>query len=272
MDATLAVSESGITQLMDDLLSTAHWSKAASGSWGPFNVGYSVYVQLSDGHLELIDTPIQVVRLHDLNLSGSLSASFSFDLGAILPEICIPPIKVCIPTPFGEWCTPQYCIPWPTVRVSVTPPFSVNFSVDFGMRVTERSTTWDIGLLVYPFSFVVDTTPMINTIITAIQKEVDRVLHEIPGIGDLIAHLIDLVINVLEGVIKLIVGAFDVLIHEVVLLDVFSPTIPVKLLSIAKKQVFLAASGPDDPEVDLLLNSLSAYIAQHELVAEAAFA
>jgi hypothetical protein len=120
---------------------------------------------------------------------------------------------------------------------------------------------------------VIDPTPTINAILDAVKNAVDGVLNGIPLIGPLIADLVNLVIGALQSVISLIAGAIDALIHEVILLiDIFSPTVPVKLLSFNKVEVIIPASGPGDPDVDLTLASLTAQIAQQELVAETNFA
>lgn len=273
MDATVAVSESGVNQLVQDLLASAHFSKSDSASWGPFTVGYSVNASVSGGTVELIDTPVQLIRVHDFNVSVSVSVSLSFDLNNILPQICIPPVQICIPTPFGEICTPQFCISWPSVTVPLTIPLSLNISADFGIQVRDGGSTWDMVLLIFPFSLVIDPTPTINAILDAVKNAVDGVLNGIPLIGPLIADLVNLIIGALQSVISLIAGAIDALIHEVILLiDIFSPTVPVKLLSFNKVEVIIPASGPGDPDVDLTLVSLTAQIAQQELVAETNFA
>ena len=273
MDATVAVSESGVNQLVQDLLASAHFSKSDSASWGPFTVGYSVSASVSGGTVELVDTPVQLIRVHDFNVSASAGVSLAFDLNNILPQICIPPVQVCISTPFGDICTPQFCISWPSINIPLTIPLSLNISADFGIQVRDGGSTWDIVLLVFPFSLVIDPTPTINAILNAVKNTVDGALNGIPLIGPLIADLVNLVIGALQSVISLIAGAIDALIHEVILLiDVFSPTIPVTLLSFNKTEVMIPASGPGDPDVDLTLASLTAQIAQHELVAETNFA
>lgn len=273
-DATIAISEGGANKLMQDALSLAHASKSDSGNWGPFTVGYSVSVGASGGTIELVDTPVEVIRLHDVLVSGSVGVSFDFDLGNILPQICIPPVKICVHIPFiGTVCTPQFCIPWPHVHVAPTLPFAANFSADFDVQVKNGGATWDIVLLVYPFSVVIDPSPMADLLLNAIKQEVHNLLDPIPGIGSVIADLINTVIGALQSVLDAIFQAIDALIHEVILLlDVFSPTIPFKLISFNKVQVFLPAGGLGDNEVDVNLVSLSAHIADHELISEGAIA
>jgi hypothetical protein len=273
-DATVAISEVGTNKLLQDALSLAHVSKSSSGTWGPFTVAYSVSLGASGGTIELVDTPIQVIRLHDVLVSGSVGVSFDFNLGNILPQICIPPVRVCVNIPFiGRVCTPQFCVPWPHVHTSVTLPFAVKFSADFNVTVEDGGSTWDIVLHVFPLSIVLDLSPMFDVLINAIKQAVHDVLDPIPLIGSLIADLIDTVIGVLQGLLDAIFQAIDALIHEVILLlDVFSPTIPFKLISFNKVQVFLPAGGPGDGEVDVKLTNLAAHIAAHELISEAVIA
>jgi hypothetical protein len=274
MDATVAVSEAGVNQLVQDLLSSANASKSGSATFGPFTAGYSVSASVSGGTVELVDSPVQVIRIHDLNVSASVSVNVGFDLGNILPTICIPPFQVCVDIPFvGEVCTPQFCVPWPSVNVSLTIPLSLDISADFGLQVEDGGTTWDVDLLIFPFSLVIDPSPIADAILNAVKAEVDSVLNGIPLIGPLIADLVDTVIGALESVIDLIAGAIDALIHEVILLlDIFSPTIPITLVSFNKIEEILPAGGPGDGAVDINLTSLTARIDQHELVAEASIA
>jgi hypothetical protein len=274
MDATVAVSESGANQLMQKLLAGESISKSDSASWGPFSVGYSVNVALSGGTIELIDAPANIVRVHNLNISGNVFVFFTFDLGAILPTICIPPFQVCIDIPFiGEVCTPQVCITWPIVTIPINLPFSVNVSADFGISVQSAGANWEVDLLVFPFSLFIDLSPMAGVIINAIESQVDAVLNTIPLIGPLISWLVNMVIGALSGVLSTILSAISSFIHDVILLlDLFSPTIPVPILTFAKTQAMLPAGGPSDPEVDITIAALGATIADHELVATADFA
>jgi hypothetical protein len=273
-DATIAISEGGTNKLMQDALSLAHAGDSDSGTWGPFTVGYSVSVGASGGTVELVDSPVEVIRLHDILISGSVGVSFDFNLGNILPQICIPPVRVCVRIPFlGRVCTPQFCVPWPHVHLAPTLPLAFKFSADFNVTAEDGGTTWDIVLHVFPLSIVFDPSPMADLLINAIKQKVHDVLDSIPLIGSLIADLINTVIGTLQSVLNAIFDAIDALIHEVILMiDVFSPTIPFKLISFNKTQAFLPAGGPGDGEVDVTLTLLKAHIADHELISEAEIA
>jgi hypothetical protein len=273
-DATIAISEGGANKLMQDALTLAHLSKSDSGTWGPFTVGYSVSIAASGGTIELVDNPVEVIRLHDLDIKGSVGVSFDFDLANILPQVCIPPVQVCVNLPIiGTVCTPQFCVPWPHIHVAPTLPLALKFSADFDVTVQDGGSTWDIVLLVHPLSIVIDPGPMADLIINAIKQEVHNQLDQIPVIGNILADLIDTVIGALQSVLDAIVQAIDALIHEVILLlDVFSPTVPFKLFSFNKVQTFLPASGPGDGAVDVTLAQLGTHIIDHELVSEAVIA
>jgi len=275
MDATLAVSESGANHLMQDLIGLASIARSGSGTWGPFSVGYDVNIHLAGGTVELIDAPSNRVRVHNVNVLGTVATHFTFDLGAILPTICIPPFQICVDIPFiGTVCTPQICIPWPPpLTVSVTLPIALTItSLDFGILVQSNPTTWVVGILLFPFSLAIDLSPEAGAIISAISAEVHSILSGIPLIGDLIAGLVDIVLNALTPLLGAILSAISGFINTVLmLLDLFSLTVPVPLLTFNKIQPALPANFPQpgDLEVDITLAALNANILDHELVATA---
>jgi len=278
MDATLAVSESGANHLMQGLIGLASIAKSDSGSWGPFSVGYDVNIHLAGGTVELVDAPSNLIRVHNVNVLGSVGVHFTFDLGAILPTICIPPFQICVDIPFvGRVCTPQVCIPWPPpLTVSLSLPIAVTItSLDFGILVQSNPTTWVIGILVHPFSLAIDLSPEAGAITSAISAAVHSALSSIPLIGDLIADLIDIVLNALTPLLGAILSAISGFINAVLmLLNLFSLTIPVPLLTFDKTQPALPANFPmpGDLEVDINIASLSANILDHELVAAGSIA
>ena len=77
MDATIAVSEPGVNVVLHKAIALAHGSKSASASWGPFQVGYSATIALSGGVATLENAPANKLDLQNLNVTGSVSASFS---------------------------------------------------------------------------------------------------------------------------------------------------------------------------------------------------
>jgi hypothetical protein len=271
MDTTLAVSESGVNVVLHKALAFAHGSKSDTESWGPFFASYSASVSLSGGTAKLENAPANKLDVTGLNVSGAIAGSVGFDLGLILPHICIPPVRVCIKVFSHRFCTPQYCVTWPHVDVGLSLPFAFNLDVSFGFRVDDLGSQWAIVLLIDPFSPRFDLSPMGQVIIDAIKAEVEWKLSSIPLIGDLIADLVNTVIGVFTPVASLITGAFGVLINAVLsLLDLLNVSIPYTLLKFDKLQQFIPANIPlgGDAPVKLTLRALTANVLDDELVAE----
>jgi hypothetical protein len=272
MDTTLAVSEPGVNVVLHKAIALAHTSSSDTETWGPFFASYTASVALAGGTAKLENAPANKLDLSGVNVSGAITGSIGFDLGLILPHICIPPFQVCVDLGwFGTFCTPQYCITWPHADVSLSLPFAFNLDVSFGFRVDDLGAQWGIVLLIDPFSPRFDLTPMGPVIIAAIQAKVTSLLSGIPLIGSLLAGLINTVIGAFTPVVSLVIGAFGVLINAVLaLLDLLNVSIPYTLLTFDKQQTFIPANVPlgGDPPVKLLLAGLTANVLDHELVAE----
>jgi hypothetical protein len=272
MDATLAVSEGGINVVLHKAIALAHTSSHDTETWGPFFASYTASVALAGGTATLENAPANRLDLAGVNVSGAITGSIGFDLGQILPHICIPPVRVCVHIPFiGRVCTPQFCITWPHADVTLTLPFAFNLDVSFGFRVDDLGSQWGIVLLIDPFSPRFDLTPMGPVIIAAIQAEVASKLSGIPFIGPLIADLINTVIGTFTPIVSLVVGAFGALINAVLsLLDLLNVSIPYTLLKFDKLQTFIPANVPlgGDSPVNLTLAVLTANVLDRELVAE----
>jgi hypothetical protein len=276
MDTTLAISESGVNVIFHKAIALAHAASADTATWGPFFASYSASVALAGGTATLENAPANKLDVTGVNVSGAISGTVGFDLGLILPQICIPPFQVCIDIPFlGTFCTPQLCITWPHVAVGLSLPFAFNLDVSFGFRVDDLGSQWGIDLLVDPFSPRFDLTPMGPVIIAAIQNQVSSDLSSIPLIGGLVADLVNTVIGAFAGVVSAVIGAFGSLIDAVLsLLDLLNVTIPFTLLRFDKQQTFIPANVPlgGDAPVNLTLAALGAQVLDHELVAEGQFA
>ncbi len=272
MDTTLAVSEGGINVVLKKAIALAHTSSHDTATWGPFFASYTASVALAGGTATLENAPANKLDLAGVNVSGAITGSIGFDLGLILPHICIPPVRVCIDLGwFGEFCTPQFCITWPHADITLSLPFAFNLDVSFGFRVDDLGSQWGIVLLIDPFSPRFDLTPMGPVIIAAIQAEVTSKLSGIPGIGPLLADLINTVIGAFTGVVSLVIGAFGALINAVLsLLDLLNVSIPFTLLKFDKQQTFIPANVPlgGDAPVNLTLAALTANVLDHELIAE----
>src|ERR1051325_1288 len=238
MDATLAVSEAGINTLLHKAIALAHTSSSDTENWGPFFASYAAAVALAGGTASLENAPANKVDLSGVNVSGAITGSIGFDLGLILPHICIPPVRACVDLGwFGEFCTPQYCITWPHADVSLNLPFAFNLDVSFGFRVDDLGAAqWGIVLLIDPFSPRFDLTPMGSLITAAIEAEVSSKLSGIPFIGPLLTDLINTAIGAFAGVLSLVIGVFSVLINAVLsMLDLLNVSVPFTLLTFDKQ-------------------------------------
>lgn len=272
MDTTLAVGEAGVNVVLHKAIALAKASSSDTETWGPFFASYTASVALAGGTATLENAPANKLDLSGVNVSGVITGSIGFDLGLILPPLCIPPFQVCVDLGwFGTLCTPQFCITWPHADVSLSLPFAFNLDVSFGFRVDDLGTQWGIVLLIDPFSPRFDLTPMGPVIIAAIKAKVTSQLSGIPLIGDFLADLINTVIGTFTPVLSLVIGAFGALINIVLsLLDLLNVSIPYTLLRFDKQQTFIPANVPlgGDPPVQLTLAGLTANVLDHELVAE----
>ena len=272
MDATTAVSEGGVNVVLHKAIALAHKSAGDTQTWGPFFAKYTASVALAGGTATLEDAPANKLDLSGVNVSGTVSASVGFDIGQILGELCIPPVRICIDLgPFGELCIPRFCITWPHADVGVALPFAFGLDVSFGFRIDDLGSQWGVVLLVDPFSPRFDLSPMGPVLIGALKAEVTSKLSSIPLIGGLVADLVNTVLGAFTPVASLIVGAFGALINSVLmLLDLLNVSIPFTLLTFDKQQTFIPANVPlgGDAPVRLLLSGLAANVLDRELVVE----
>ncbi|TPL79871.1 hypothetical protein FJ950_27030 [Mesorhizobium sp. B2-3-14] len=271
-DATLAVSEAALTALVRQAVDhpiTAH----GSGRWGPFEAGYDVNLNVDGGKIVLVDLG-QQINLEDVSVWGQVDLRLGLNLGNVLPRICIPPVRYCVHTLWGDICTPQACVTWPSISVTVPIPIlKVNLSAFFQLAVAQSGDNWDVILKVFPLSLQIDLTPTINAIIDRVREFVHRTLGGIPLIGNLIAGLLDSVINALRGIIVGVLNAIAALVRQmIILIDLFSPTIPFKIASLPSRQVILPAGDEGDGEVDLTIASVSTRIVDPEIQIAIAFA
>jgi hypothetical protein len=149
----------------------------------------------------------------------------------------------------------------------------IGLSANFQVAAERNGGNWDVVLKVFPFSLVIDLRPFVDQIVDALRNVVHDTLGRIPLIGGMLEGLVDAVLNALRSVIDTILGAIVAFIKQVVvLIDLFSPTIPFKVTEIAAKQTLLAAGAPGDREVSLSIAALIPVVANQELVLVAAFA
>jgi hypothetical protein len=271
-DATVALSQDALSLLVRRAIDKPIVAQS-SGSWGPFVAGYDVNLNVAGGSITLIDLGPQI-RLDGVVVWGVVNLTLGLDLARILPRVCIPPDRVCIPTPWGDVCTPQVCVSWPTISVTIPVPIpQVGLSANFQVAAQRDGDNWDVILKVFPFSILFDLSPTVNQIADAVKNVVHDTLGRIPLIGGLIEGLVDAVINALRSILVAVLGAITAFMKQlIILIDLFSPTIPFTVTQIPVRQRLLATGAPGDREVDLNVATLSPSVASQELVIAATFA
>jgi hypothetical protein len=277
MDTTLAISEAGVNvALHKALLALPPASKNGTQTWGPFFASYSASVALAGGVATLENAPANKLDLSNVNVSGAVFASIGFDLGLILPHLCLPPVQICVDLDIlGTYCLPQFCIPWPHASISPSLPFNFNLDLSFGFRVDDLGLQWGIVLLVDPFSPRFDLSPMASIIINQMKAEVDSKLSAFSIPGSLVSELLGTVMDAFTPFVSVLLDAFSALINSALsLLDLLNVSIPLTLLKFDKQQTFIPANIPNsgDSPVKLTLTALSASVLSKELVAEGQFA
>lgn len=271
-DATVAVSQDGLTTLLHGLLPNGPISKSSEVEWELFSASYDVSIAVSGGSIQLNDLA-QVIRFLDINVAGHAHAEAACDLGKILPHLCIPPVQICTPGFFGrKFCTPQYCPTWPSVSIPITIPLDINVSADFNLNVVEDGSNFNIVLGVIPSSLVIDATPMAGLILQAVKDYLHPIFAEIPHIiSKVIDDLVHTAISAFDDAAKNLAILIRTLLHDLILgSDLLAPSAGITLLSFSKTQVLIPSDGtPANPDVSITLTKLKVNIADGELVATA---
>jgi len=273
MDTTLAVSEAGVNvafqkglQLIPPLM------KGSTASLlNIFFATYAVSVKHAGGVATLENAPANKLDVSGLNISGNVFLEVTFDLGQILPHICIPPFQICGDIPFlGHTCTPQYCIDWRLVDFRKNLPFSFNVDLTAGFGVYDLGSQWGIVLLVDPFAQRFDFSPMAPVIMDGMKQEVHDQLSSYPLVGDVIAELLGKVMDAFTPLVSLLLEGFSGVLDAI--LESMDPltSMPFTLFKFDKLQTFIPANVPlsGDAPVKLTLSALSANVLDKELVAE----
>ncbi|HYA00399.1 MAG TPA: hypothetical protein VEK76_08625 [Candidatus Binatia bacterium] len=245
-DLLAAIDETAANTILHDAESALSLPpQSGSGSLGPFTAAWSASASLTGGTVTL--SAPNIVHFTNVDLNYSVSFSLSIDLNSILPDFCLP--QICIPTPWGDICTPQICISWPTITVPVSHSGTVTFSADFGINVHLTGGQWfvDVVILAIP-SLSLDAEAA--AIVAALGLAASAAMLAIPFIGPFLALAVAAItaligIAAVTGLLGPILGLF---------LDGLTLTI------YQQPQVFevLPAGGPFDPQVNVLLNAVTA--------------
>ena len=185
------------------------------------------------------------VGIDDLQVNYSLSLSLGIDLSFL--DFCLP--QVCIPTPWGDICTPTFCIDFPPIGVTVPFSSSATVSADFGIVVHLTSGTWFVDVVIQDVRKL-DLGAAATTLVVAVGAAIAAALAPIPFIG-----------LVLSAAVAALTAAFGIaevtgLLGQIVSLFVSGLTFTV--YSQPQNFQVLPASGPNDPAVDVTLAAVSA--------------
>jgi len=158
-------------------------SGSGSGSLGPFTASWSASATLSNGSVDLIPPPPDVIRITNCRLDYSLSFSFSIDLSFL--NFCLP--RICITIPFiGRVCTPRICITFPTITVPVSHSSFVVFTADFRLNVHLTGGNWLVDAVVVGVPSL-QISAAAAALLVAIGAAISAALLLVPGIGPILA-------------------------------------------------------------------------------------
>jgi hypothetical protein len=246
-----AIDEGGASDLLSDAIAAMPpVASSGSGSLGPFTAGYSVQGHFTSGSVDLIAP--STVRIDHLHFDWHIDLSFQIDLDDFLPTFCIPQACVDIPC-VGRVCTPRICLSWPTISVSVPLDDFAEASADFGINVSLAGGNWKVQIVVQNVSqlqFGLTTAAVLGLIAVAVTP----ILLLIPFIGPFIAIAVDAIIATI-GIAGL-TGFLGPIISP------FISGLKIPVYDQPKHFKVLPASGPNDPDVFIELDSVSADV-QH---------
>jgi hypothetical protein len=182
-----AVDETAAGSLLGTALTAAgHQVLDDTAKLGPLDVTYRLDATLSGGGADLI--PPATVRITDLRIDYTLSLSFEFDIGSVLPEVHIP--KVCFDVPIlGRICTPAIDIDWPVIRIPVSVTDFVRGTADLSPVVSLASGVWKVAVVVQGVP-VLQLGPAATALILAVGAAATAAVALVPGIGPFLAVVV----------------------------------------------------------------------------------
>ena len=246
-DVLAAIDESaGNDILMAAEAALGTLSNSGTSTLGGFAVSHSETATLSGG--SVMFSPPATVSISNCRLDYSLSFSFSFDLNSILPHGCLP--QVCIPTPWGDICTPKICVSWPTISIPVSYSDHLTFSADFGLGTHLTAGNWivDITILAVP---TLNLGASATALVAAIGLAVAAAVSVVPLIGPF-----------LSLAVLAIVGLFAISSATGFLGALLTPFISgLKFTLFSQPQTFpILPAAPPDPAVPITIFALSAMV------------
>jgi hypothetical protein len=260
-DILVAADETAATELLHDAEATLNIPpQSGSGSLGPFNANWSASAFLAGGTVDLIAP--NVIRVANCELHYNLHFSFSFDLSNIIRDFCFP--QVCIHIPFvGTFCTPTFCVNWPTITIPVNFSDVVRFTADFSLNAHLSGSTWLIDAVIVGIPNL-QLSVAAAAILAALGVAAAAALAVIPFIGLLLAGAV-LAITAAIGI-----AGVTGLLGPILSLFVAGLTFTIY----RQPRIFnvLPASGALDPAVNIRLDRIAASVShtdEDELLIEA---
>jgi hypothetical protein len=246
-EITAALDEAGANDLFDAAIATVVVpTQGGSGNLGPFIATYSAGGSFVNGNVDLIAPG--TVRIQNLRFNWFVNLSFGVDLGAILPEFCLP--RACVDIPcVGRVCTPRICIDWPTITVPVSLSDWVEATADFGFDITLGGGVWRVRLVVQNVSQL-QFGPATFGMLLLIAAAVTPILLAIPFIGPFLAIAADAII--------LAIGIAGLTGFLGPIISPFISGLSIPVYEQPQHFQVLPAAGPVDPPVFVTLDAVSA--------------
>ena len=168
-DIIAALDETSANVVVPRALSTLPpFSTSGSGSLGPFGASWSASATLSNGSVDLIPPPPDVIRITNCRLDYALSLTLTVDLS------------------FLNFCLPRICITFPTISVPVTHSSFLTFTADFRLNVLLTGGNWLVDAVVVGVPSLQISAAAV-ALLAAIGAAVSAALLLVPGIGPLLA-------------------------------------------------------------------------------------
>ena len=251
-EITAALDEAGANKLLDAAIAAiGTQTRSDTGSLGPFVAGYTVKGTLTNGDVDLI--PPDTIRIVDLRLDWDINLSFGIDLSTFLPDFCLP--QVCIDIPcVGTVCTPTFCIDWPTITVPVSFGDFLKTTVDARLDITLAAGKWNVEAEVLGVPNL-QFGPTSALLLAAIGAAMTPFLLAIPFIGPFLAVAVDLILAAIA--IAGVTGFLGPIITP------FVNGLKLKLYEQPRLFEVLPASSPIDPQVNINIDAITAFIAHN---------
>ena len=250
-DILIAADEGATNSLVTAALATfGSMSDSGTGSLGPFDANWSASASLGGGSVDL-RTP-DVVRMQNMALNFTVGIGLSIDLSDILPDFCLP--RICVTIPFiGRVCTPRLCIDWPTIQVGpISHSGNLHFTSDFRALASLDGPDWrvDIEIVDIP-NLQLDAISAL--IVVSLTTAVSLALLAVPFIGPFLAAA-TFAIGALIG-IAAVTGFLGPI------LSLFLSGLKIPVYHQPQIQTVIPASGANDPDVQIRIDSLAASVA-----------